>query len=90
MTENTNEPYEITQYTYGDFIRKYWSQDLTDEECDLVLWNLTGFPLVPIETIKEQLVSQYKESGGNIDLAMKTYDDYVRRELKRLREEENG
>lgn len=81
---------EITKETYGDFVRKYWSQDLTDEECDLVLWNLTGFPMVPIETIKEQLVSQYKESGGNIDLAMKTYDDYVRRELKRLREEEDG
>lgn len=78
----------ITKENFKDFVRRYWSQSLTDEECDLVLWNLTSFPFSPLEKIRNELVLQHAESDGNIDLAMKTYDDYVRSELKRLREED--
>lgn len=80
----------LTKENFCDFVRRYWSENLSYEECDTILWNLTSFPFSPLEKIKNELVLQHAESGGNIELAMDAYDDYVRSELKRLREEENG
>jgi hypothetical protein len=79
---------EITEGTFVDFVRKYWSQDLTYEECDTILWNLTSYPFSPLEKIKEELILQHAESGGNIGVAMNNYDNLMRREIKRLKEQE--
>jgi hypothetical protein len=80
---------KITEENFTDFVRKYWSQDLTDAECDLILWNLTAFPFAPIEMIREQLTLQYIESGGNIDVALKASYDHIRNAINQLKEEEN-
>ena len=79
----------LTKENFCDFVRRYWSQDLSEEDCATISWNLTSFPFSPLPKIKNEIVLQHAESGGNIDVAMNTYDEYVRKELKRLREMEN-
>jgi len=83
MTKN------ITKENFCDYARRYWSEHLTDEECDTILWNLTSFPFSPISKIKNEIVLQHAESGGNISLALDIQHEMIKTELKRLREMEN-
>ncbi len=40
--------------SFEDLIRKF-QPDLTDEECDFILWDKTGFPFADMETVERQL-----------------------------------
>ncbi len=40
--------------TFIELVRTY-EKDLTDEECDFILWEKTGFPFCDMETIEKQL-----------------------------------
>ncbi|MCP4392671.1 MAG: hypothetical protein GY804_00095 [Alphaproteobacteria bacterium] len=42
------------QTAFEDLIRKF-EPDLTDEECDFILWEKTAFPFCDMETVEGQL-----------------------------------
>lgn len=71
-----------------DFVRENWSHDLTDDECSVILWNLTAYPFCTLDKVKQQLRSQFIESDGDFNAAIKKYDDHMRAELKRLQLED--
>lgn len=57
--------YECHEFTWHDLVRQYWP-NATDEFCQYVLWEHTGFPEFwtgdPVQCCSEQL-AEYRRHG---------------------------
>lgn len=66
-----------------DLVREY-IPDADDEKCDFILWNLTAFPFVEIDKLREQL-QHVKDIGveAAVEEAEREYSEVCRSIPKR-------
>lgn len=49
--------------TYQELVKMYFP-DITDEECDFILWELTAFPFCSLDMLREQLLKLKTQNAG--------------------------
>jgi len=67
--------------TCRQFVERIWG-NVTNEECEGLLWHCTAFPSVDWDELEIQLKKVKEKSGGDYDKAMEQAERAINKAMK--------
>ena len=68
--------------TWINLVASIWP-NITEAQCDLLLWETTCFPFGSAEKVEQQLKENYVQSDGNIEKLLAICDAKLRDEVSK-------